>query len=234
MARQTWAAGPFASAASIALSSLLLSLSLLPANKGQSDIPQGFGALGHLSAGVEPSEQLRKRRWSFRVDRPGTFRARSYQHAGQCCRVGKAGVDGLRFPRGRGGGEMPSSPSLSVKGSHTGNPWERSPPREDRGRGPGQLRAADLPAWGWGAFVSPSTGAPSLGGFGALQVWVPGAGTPQGLEGTNGHRASLPLRTGSLPGRWALGRRGRLIIRDCTALSGDPGHQSDSDGKEWT
>lgn len=103
-----------ASAASTALISLLPSLSLLPANEGQFHIPQGFGALGHPSAGVRPSEQLRKRRWSFRVDRPGTFRARSYQHAGQGRHVGKAGVDGLGFPVGRV--EMPSSPSPLVSG----------------------------------------------------------------------------------------------------------------------
>lgn len=135
VARQTWAAGPFASAASAALGSVLPSLSVLPANKGQFDIPKGFGTQGHLSAGAGPSEQLRKRHWPFgavRADRPGP------SERGVTRTLASVALWAKPVSRGAGRDAVSALPLglWKDKGSHTGNPWEQSLLREDSGGDP--------------------------------------------------------------------------------------------------
>lgn len=150
VARQTWAAGPFASAASAALGSVLPSLSVLPANKGQFDIPKGFGTQGHLSAGAGSSEQLRKRRWSFEADRPGPSEQGVTRTPASVAVWAKPVWTRSAFPRGGGERCRLCPPSRSLEG-------QRQPHREPLGTesperglrwGPGQLRAVDLPAGG--------------------------------------------------------------------------------------
>lgn len=135
VARQTRAAGPLASAASAALGSVLPSLSVLPANKGQFDIPKGFGTQGHLSAGAGPSEQLRKRRWPFGAvgaDRPGP------SERGVTRMPASVALWAKPVSRGAGRDAVSTLPLglWKDKGSHTGNPWERSLLREDSGGDP--------------------------------------------------------------------------------------------------